>query len=112
MQSEFRFSSDGVKAMSERKDLPSEAEEYGLHIDYFVPDSIAKMSAKNDTTESIAIYGMVFRVDPLTRELVLQEQSIAGSENSNEENESKPGDILCKVSRRPLLLCCERYFKK
>jgi hypothetical protein len=117
MQSEFRSSSDGVKALSVRKELPAE-EEYGLYLDYRVPVPSDKISAEHDTTESITIYGMVFRVDPLTRELVLQALSTpACPPNSILENEARPGDILCKVdslfSKPPVLKDgMKRYIKK
>ncbi len=110
MQSEFRSSiSDGVKALSVRKELPSQ-EEYGLQLDYRFSVPNAKISAEYDATESITIYGMVFRVDALTRELVLQEHlTLASPTDSILENESKPGDILCKVDQlfpKPQVLKC------
>ena len=91
--------SDGMKALSGEKEL-TPVDEYGLHVVYHASVPGAKISAEYDTAESISIYGMVFRVDPLTRELVLQQHStVASPTNSSLESESRPGDILCKVDQ-------------
>ena len=77
-------------------------EEYGLHVDYKEFHIRPNFSTETDTDDSVNVCGMIFKTDPLTRELVLHrllelETSSVGSNKSISQIGIRPGDILCKV---------------
>jgi len=92
---------DNLSFPTNRPQFHSLIEEYGLQIDlqnHAASPSSAATGSRETDAESVNVCGMIFKADPLTRELVLCGFHHLYESKYLEQNSIRPGDILCKVN--------------
>ena len=99
MQSTKIVSPEDPPSMSMRSEFHHPRNEYGLHIDYQHSPSALNLTSAKDSEELVEVCGLVFKADPLTRELVLHDYSDIRPNQAYSQIGIRPGDILCKVTQ-------------